>query len=139
MRFGSGSRALYEGAKANAVGLNGWAEEYLRGRVRAGDGRLRPPPHRALPPRPRRPLVGPGEGSGEPVPLLRRPRWSHAWLIEQFLDWREGGPPMATNVEDNLRSAALSHAAIESGHSGRPVRVDEVLRRAREAVLSRSP
>jgi hypothetical protein len=25
----------------------------------------------------------------------------HAWLIEQFLDWREGGPPMATNVEDN--------------------------------------
>jgi hypothetical protein len=46
---------------------------------------------------------------------------------------------MASNVEDNLRSAALSHAAIESGHSGRPVRVDEVLRRAREAVLSRSP
>jgi len=66
------------------------------------------------------------------VPLLRRPRWAHAWLIEQFVDWLDGGPAMATNVRDNLRSVALAHAAIESGHRGRPVRVDEVLRRAVE-------
>lgn len=39
---------------------------------------------------------------------------------------------MATNVEDNLRSVVLSHAAIESGHTGRPVQVADVLQRARE-------
>jgi predicted dehydrogenase len=136
MRFGNGGRALYEGAKANAVGLNGWAEEYIRAECELGTvicdrRRIERFPHD-----PAGPWSGPGEGGGDPVPLLRRPRWSHAWLIEQFLDWREGGPPMATNVEDNLRSVALSHAAIESGHGGRPVRVEEVLARAREAVLS---
>lgn len=136
MRFGNGSRALYEGAKANAVGLNGWGEEYIRAECELGTvicdrRRIERFPHD-----PAGPWSGPGEGGGDPVPLLRRPRWSHAWLIEQFLDWREGGPPMATNVEDNLRSVALTHAAIESGHRGRPVRVEEVLARARQAVLS---
>lgn len=30
MRLENGVRALYEGAKTNAVGLNGWSREYLR-------------------------------------------------------------------------------------------------------------
>jgi hypothetical protein len=41
---------------------------------------------------------------------------------------------MATNVEANLRSVVLTHAAIESGHTGRPVVVAELLQRARDAV-----
>jgi hypothetical protein len=46
---------------------------------------------------------------------------------------------MATNVDDNLRSVVLTHAAIESGHSGRPVVVEEVLRRALAAVRQDQP
>lgn len=45
---------------------------------------------------------------------------------------------MATNVEDNLRSVVLSHAAIESGHAGRPVRVADVLARAHGQDLAPS-
>jgi hypothetical protein len=58
--------------------------------------------------------------------------------IDQFVDWLDGGPPMATNVEDNLRSVVLSHAAIESGHTGRPVRVADVLARAHGQDLAPS-
>jgi predicted dehydrogenase len=137
MRFKAGSRALYEGAKANAVGLNGWTDEYIRAECEYGTVIL---DHRRI----ERflhnrggPWAGPGEGHGEPVPLLKQRRWSHAWLIEQFVDWLDGGQPMATNVEANLRSVVLTHAAIESGHSSRPVRVDDVLRRARKAAAAR--
>ena len=48
-------------------------------------------------------------------------------LLEQFLDWLDGGPAMETNVEDNLKSMALVSAAIQSSRCGRPVRVQEKL------------
>ena len=134
MRFRNGSRALYEGAKANAVGLNGWTEEYIRAEcehatVICDHRRIERFPHD-----PAGPWAGPGEGTGEPVPLRKQRRWSHAWLIDQFVDWLDGGPPMETNVEASLRSVALTHAAIESGRTRQAVMVEEVLKRAREAV-----
>jgi len=39
----------------------------------------------------------------------------------------EGGPPMETNVLDNLQSVALVFAAIQSSRTGQPVRVQEML------------
>jgi predicted dehydrogenase len=132
MRFKGGGRALYEGAKANAAGLNGWTDEYVRAECELATVVL---DHRRLevfPHDPAGPWAGAREGAGRRLPLLRRPRWAHAWLLEQFVDWLDGGPAMATNVQDNLRSVALAHAAIRSGHSGRPVRVDDLLREARE-------
>jgi len=139
MRFRNGGRAFYEGAKANAVGLNGWTEEYIRAECELGTVIL---DHRRLehfPHDPTGPWAEAREGSGQPVSLLERPRWAHGWLIEQFVDWLDGGPPMETNVEANLRSVLLAHAAIESGYSGRPVRVDDVLQRALEAVRQSQP
>jgi predicted dehydrogenase len=134
MRFAGGGRAFYEGAKANAVGLNGWTEEYIRAECELGTVIL---DHRRIerfPHDPDGPWAGAREGAGEPVPLLKRPRWAHGWLIEQFVDWLDGGQPMATNVQANLRSVVLTHAAIESGHRSRPVAVDDVLRRAVQAA-----
>jgi predicted dehydrogenase len=132
MRFRGGSRAFYEGAKANAVGLNGWRDEYIRAECELGTVIL---DHRRIerfPHDPNGPWAGAREGTGQTVPLLERPRWSHAWLIEQFIDWLASGPPMATNVEANLRSVVLTHAAIESGRTGRSVQVGDVLRQALE-------
>jgi predicted dehydrogenase len=132
MRFRNGSRAFYEGAKSNAVGLNGWTEEYIRAECELGTVIL---DHRQIeyfPHDPGGPWAAGREGAGQPVPMLRRPRWAHAWLIEQFVDWLDGGRPMATNVQDNLRSVALTHAAIESGHRSEPVDVDALLQRAVE-------
>jgi hypothetical protein len=105
MRFRNGGRALYEGAKANAAGLNGWTEEDVRAECELGTVIL---DHRRLeyfPHDPDGPWAAAREGAGRPVPLLRRPRWAHAWLIEQFVDWLDGGPAMATNwSRDRARS-----------------------------------
>jgi len=131
MSFGDGPRALYEGAKTNAVGLNGWAQEYIRAECRDATLVLD-----------RRRLVrldydaggrnaSKRESDGVPVPLLEQPKWANTWLVEQFVTWLAGGPPMETNVEDNLQSMALIFAAIESSRTGEAVDVQALLRSAR--------
>ncbi|MCL6432112.1 MAG: Gfo/Idh/MocA family oxidoreductase [Anaerolineae bacterium] len=127
MHFQNGTRAFYEGAKTNAVGLNCWGQEYIRAECEGATlilnsralERFDYDPAHKWPPR--------REGQGEPVPLRERPRWAHAWLVEQFLAWLDGGDPMPTNVWDNLQSVALIFSAIESSRTGQPVRVQEFL------------
>jgi predicted dehydrogenase len=133
LRFENGVRATYEGAKTNAVGLNGWGQEHFRAETEGATIVL---DHREI----ERFDHDPGQtrsalrlGEGQPVPLLDRPRWAHGWLTEQFLDWLDGGEPMPTNVEDNLQSVALIFAAIESSRTGQPVRVQDLLAAARAA------
>jgi predicted dehydrogenase len=36
MHFENGVRAFYEGAKTNAVGINGWGQEYIRAECELG-------------------------------------------------------------------------------------------------------
>jgi predicted dehydrogenase len=133
LRFANGVRALYEGAKTNAVGLNCWGQEHFRAE---SEGATLVLDHRRIerfdhdPDRARSSCL---LGEGEAVPLLERPRWAHGWLVEQFLDWLDGGEPMPTNVEDNLQSVALIFAAIASSRTGQPVRVQEFLAAARIA------
>src|SRR6266508_781474 len=74
------------------------------------------------------------EGSGRRIPLLRGSRWGHALLIEQFIDWLDGGDPMETNVEDNLRSVALVAAAVRSSRTEAPVNVAQLLERTLREV-----
>ena len=134
MQIEGGTRAFYEGAKTNAVGLNGWGEEYIRaecseatlilshGQIELLDyDRMRAHPRRR-------------EGQGVEVPLLQQPKWANTWLVEQFVRWLDGGEPMETNVEDNLQSVALVFAAVESSRSGQPVNVQEYLAAARSAA-----
>lgn len=127
MRFANGRRAVYEGALANAVRLNGWGQEYVRAECRNATLIM---DHRRVE---RFPAVPGGshedrrEGLGEEVPLLEQRRWGHAWLIEQFVRWLDGGPAMETEVQRNLQSVANIFAAIESTRTGHPVRVQEFL------------
>ena len=134
MHMANGVRAVYEGAKTNAVSLNGWGNEYIRAECERQtlilDGR-------AI----ERHRLGSSKkfdahvaGRGEAVPLDEQPKWANAWLIEKFIRWLDGGEPMETNVEDNLQSVALIFAAIESSRTARPVKVQELLKSAREAV-----
>src|SRR6266540_928271 len=74
------------------------------------------------------------EGSGKRLPLLQGSRWGHLLLIEQFLDWLDGGDPMETNVQDNLRSVALTFAAVRSSRTGAPVEVAGFLARTLDEV-----
>jgi predicted dehydrogenase len=131
MQVVGGTRVLYEGAKTNAVGLNGWGEEYIRAECSEATlilshGQIECmgyDPSRANPRR--------REGQGVEVPLLEQAKWANAWLVEKFVHWLDGGEPMETNVEDNLQSVALIFAAIESSRTGQPVQVQQFLAEAR--------
>jgi len=134
MRFKNGSRAFYEGAKSNAVGLNGWTDEYLRAECELATLIL---DHRRIERfdyDPAGPWAAGREGSGKRLPLLQGSRWGHLLLIEQFLDWLDGGDPMETNVQDNLRSVALTFAAVRSSRTGAPVEVAGFLARTLDEV-----
>ena len=127
MRFENGVHALYEGAKTNAVGLNGWTQEYVRAECEAATLIM---DHRRV----ERFRYAGGriyqqEGEGEIIALIDQPKWANTWLVELFVRWLDGGEPMATNVADNLQSMALVFAAIESSRTGQPVQVQEFLQR----------
>jgi predicted dehydrogenase len=127
MQMENGTRAFYEGAKTNAVGLNGWSQEYFRAECEQATLVLG---HRHLEcfayDTARKGATG-LEGQGETIPLLEQPKWANTWLIERFVRWLDGDAPMETNVEDNLQSVALVFAAIESSRTGQPVKVQELL------------
>jgi len=131
LEFENGVRAFYEGAKCTAVGLNGWGQEYVRAECENAtlvmDRRAvrRYVPERVVPGEPPQP---------DEVPLLERPRWGHLWLIEDFLNWLDGGPPAPTAVSENLHSTAVMFAAIESSRRRQVVSVSDVLAEA-EAQL----
>ena len=132
MHFANGRRAVYEGATANAARLNGWSQEYIRAECEHATLVM---DHRRVE---RLPHVPGGsredrrEGHGEEIPLLEADHpWSHGWLIEQFVAWLDGGPPMETEVERNLQSVAMIFAAIESSRTGMPVRVQDFLAETR--------
>lgn len=134
MQFENGGRAFYEGATTNAVRLNGWSNEYIRAECEQATVVL---DHRRVEyfrHSPDRAPDGAREGAGTPVPLLEQRKWSHAWLIEKFVQWLEGGIPVETEVERNLQSAAMIFAAIESSRRKQPVLVQELLAHARDEV-----
>jgi predicted dehydrogenase len=128
MRFEDGTRATWEGAKANAVTLNGWGSDYLRAECRDEtvvlDGR-------EITRRPYNPnmeaVVGRGEETGESVPLDIQAKWDNTWLVDQFVEWLDGGEKMATNVQDNLQSIALIEAARRSNQTNEPIEVQQLL------------
>lgn len=136
LRFENGVRATWEGAKANAVGLNGWGSDYLRAECRDAtvvldDRSIVRHDYDAS-----STLIGGAtdERSGDPVELLEGDRWQNELLLEQFFDWLDGDDPMATNVEDNLQSMALVEAAIQSSNTGDAVAVQDLLADARASV-----
>ena len=130
MQMENGKHIAYEGAKNNAVMMNGWGAEYIRAECEhatliMNDGTIEKLPH----------SKGRGQrGDGEPVALIAQPKWANAWLVEKFVHWLDGGEPMETEVQDNLQSVALTFGAIESNRTGQPVNVQSFLADAKEAV-----
>jgi predicted dehydrogenase len=134
MHFENGTRAFYEGAKTNAIGLNGWGQEYLRAECERATLIMDHRQVECFAYDPTRKGASAREGEGVEVPLLQQPKWSHVWLIDKFVRWLDGGEPMETNVQANLQSVALIFAAIESTRTGQPVRVQEFLANTRREL-----
>jgi len=136
LRFANGVRATWEGAMANAVGLNGWAGDYVRAECRDATLVLDDRELVRHPYDPDESLIvgGTDERDGESVPLLEGEKWGNALLVERFCEWLASGAEMATNVRDNLQSVALVEAAIESSATGEPVHVQDLLAEAEANV-----
>jgi len=132
MQFENGRRAFFEGACANAVGLKYWEQETIRAECELGTLVLNARRLERFPYDPSRQRVAKLEGEGEPLPLLPGRKWKNSRLVEQFVQWLDGGETMETNIEDNLQSAALIFAVIESSRTDQPVKVQELLNQARE-------
>ena len=132
MHSGNGTRAFYEGAKTNAVGLNGWSQEYIRAECERATLILDQRHLERFDHASEKSRQNLQEGQGEPIPLLEGAKWANTWLIEKFVRWLDGGDPMETNVEDNLQSVALIFAAIESSRTGQAIKVQEFLAHAKE-------
>ena len=126
MVFDNGVRAVYEGSCASAVGLNTFYKEYIRVDGEKGVAILN---HRDVEVFVRQDVWRQQhrEGEGQKVALLTQPKWINNWLIEQFAQWRAGGEPMATRVEENVQASARVFAAIESQRTGAPVRVQDYI------------
>jgi predicted dehydrogenase len=120
MRMANGTRVVWEGAKANAVGQNCWGRDYIRAECRDATLVL---DERELERRPH----DPDDEPAGPMPLDEQELWADQWLVAQFIDWLEGGAAMATNVGANLQSVALVEAAIRSSDTGDPVQVQELI------------
>jgi predicted dehydrogenase len=131
LEYDNGVNAHYEGAKANATTLNGWSNDYIRAECRDATvvlDKRRVERFRWAPEAPPRQVDA---GDGEPVPFLDGVKWSNALLVQQFAAWLDGGPPLETSFDRNLRSLALVFAAIESSRRKQAVDPAEVLEAAR--------
>lgn len=132
----NGTTVTYEGLNTTATTLNGWWAEHIRANgeketLVLDDATLR-----------RLPYERDAEGclgatsfdSGELLDLEDGDKWGNTLLIEQFVDWCEGGEPMETNARDNLQAMALVFAAIESAETSESVDVQEFLDGAKTAA-----
>jgi predicted dehydrogenase len=124
----NGIRASYEGSKTNASTISPWEEEYWR--VECRDGTLE------LDRRRLRVLRGTAKEmpTAEELALDEGPVWLNPLLAEQFVGWLDGGPPVATRIEDSIHDTALTMAAIESAHTGRAIDVPAYTQAALDAA-----
>jgi predicted dehydrogenase len=109
LRMTTGAGAVYEGSATAAGQQNAWRQEYYRAECEAGSVTVDADQvvriHRHTPA---------GGLRTEEVPL-ETPRYEgHEWIVHEFLDWLDGGPPPATVLEDNIHSAAMVFGAIEA-------------------------
>ncbi|MEI7632671.1 MAG: Gfo/Idh/MocA family oxidoreductase [bacterium] len=124
----NGVKCLYEGAKANACTYNGWGNEYFRAECEHGTLELDRRWLRALRDN------GWNRPFAQDLPLADQPAWANAWISEMFCDWLDGGAPPPCHLDDEIQCAALLFAAIESAHTGKPVDVQEFLKKYLAAV-----
>ncbi|MER8511209.1 Gfo/Idh/MocA family oxidoreductase [Mesorhizobium sp. M0894] len=134
MDFANGAHGVYEGSSAQSTGLNDWGYEYFRVEAASGtailDHREVEVFHRDT----KRIYQTSRHGRGQQVSLLTGKKWQNTLLVEQFCHWVDGGPPMATNVEDNLQSVAMVFSAIESARLGQPIKVQEFIQSFRHGA-----
>jgi predicted dehydrogenase len=118
MRMTNDVRASYEGNCLAAGAQNNWHGECYRAECEGGavavdrDGVVRVTRHT------------PKQGIRvDEVAPIRPKREGHPAIIQQFLDWLDGGPEPPTALRDNIQSAGMLFGAIQAGEAGQAVDV----------------
>jgi predicted dehydrogenase len=133
LKMTNGVHATYEGSGTAGGEQNTWHEEYYR--VECEDGAVSVGRDKVV--RVHRFRRGGGLQTQE-VPLVKPVIVSHSAAIDQghgavmgqFFDWIEGGPAPETTVDDNIKSVAIVHAAIEASATNQTVNVAEMVEAA---------
>jgi predicted dehydrogenase len=121
IRMANGVMVQYEMNHVERGRQNGWHREYYRISAEGGsvildaDGIVRIVRDTPI-----------GEMVEEVVPVAGEAE-EHIALIARFLDWCEGGEPPFSVFEDNVRTMALTFAAIEATHTGNRIDVGSIL------------
>jgi predicted dehydrogenase len=125
MRMANSVVGQYEGNCLGAGTQNSWHNEFYRAECEGGavavdrDGIVRTYRHT------------PGQGMRiDEVPAVRPRHDGHEWIVNEYLDWLDGGPAPATILSDNIKSAAMLFGAIDASASGQMVDVEAKARSA---------
>jgi predicted dehydrogenase len=125
MTMTNGVRACYEGSGTGAGEQNSWRDEYFR--VECEDGAVAVGQDHVV--RVHRFKRGGSLTTSEVLPLA--PKYpGHNWLINEFLEWLDGGPTPVTVIDDNIKTAAMMFAAIEASRTNQTIDVEALLRGA---------
>ena len=128
MEMINGVHCMYEGSLVNASSINPLSQEYFRAECESGTLEL---DRRGL-------HVLTGGASDEPkameIPLLDQPLWANALVTEQFCDWLLGAQPPLNALASHIQTAALVFAAVESGHTGKAIDVQDYLKKSYAAA-----
>ena len=129
MVFDNGVRATFEGSCASPVGVSDWYFEQMRADGSDGIALL---DHREVEIFRRRDTTirqSARAGEGQKVPPVVGTKWLNNLLIEQFVNWLEGGVEMETTASANFESTVILFAAIESADTGKVVEIGEFKKR----------
>lgn len=121
IRMTSGAMVVYEMNHVERGDQNGWHHEHYRISTEGGSVTLET--GNAI-------RIARHTLEGELVEEVAPPdddRDEHFALIGQFLDWLDGGPAPFNTFDDNVRTMALTFAAVEATHTGARVDVGEKL------------
>src|SRR5262249_9202658 len=118
-------RASYEGSGTAAGTQNTWHQESYRAECEHGalaidaDRTVWISQHT------------PGQGlRTEEVPAPAGGLEGPHWLVNEFLDWLDGGPTPDTVVDENLKSAVMVFAAIEASRTNQVMDVEAMVQAA---------
>ncbi|HIG47827.1 MAG TPA: Gfo/Idh/MocA family oxidoreductase [candidate division Zixibacteria bacterium] len=122
MDMTNGVKASYEGSGMASATQNTWHREYYRAECEGGavaigrDGITRIYRH----------ATGTGIRMEDVKPIV--PEYDgHQWLINEFLEWLDGGSAPDTCLNHNIKSVAMVFGAIEASKTSTTVNVEEMV------------
>ncbi|MBU1118018.1 Gfo/Idh/MocA family oxidoreductase [Patescibacteria group bacterium] len=118
----NGVKAIYEGNSNEAGNINRWHQEYYRVECEKGSITVN---------RDKTVRIYTRDSNGLPTiripPILSAPPSGHHKILRDFIDWIDGGKEPETSLNDNIQSAMMVFAAIDSNEKSATINVQTFL------------